>query len=128
MKNRHGDLPLQYAVRYKRPVEVVQILGDAWERALVVKDRTDRLPLQVPVLENAPGEVVQYLVTKCPRALQERDNDGHLPLILSLRCRRPVAVVQILGDGWDQALTLKMRTSMVCFRYTMLRFIRLRQR
>jgi ankyrin repeat protein len=89
---------LHYAVRFRAPVEVVQLLVDAFPQAVRVQGDGGKLPLHLAA-EESSLEVVKVLTETWEPALLQKDGIGRLPLHrFALREDGPLEVLQYLVD------------------------------
>ena len=88
-------------------VEVVELLVENCDQALVEEDDDGFLPLHCAAAANDPSlDVVRLLLVGYPDSLKETDHEGYLPLHWAVRIA-PVEVVQLLMDGWSDALQVR---------------------
>jgi ankyrin repeat protein len=106
----NGWRPLHHAVHGEAPLEIVRLLVDAWEEALL--ERTDddgSTPLHYAVSSRSGPflEVLEFLVERRPHALRVKDTRGYLPRHVAARFKASAEVVQRLVERCPEALLIE---------------------
>jgi ankyrin repeat protein len=105
-KNDLGWLPLHAAAYYKAPVEVVELIMQGWDQALLEKvDKVGWTPVHVAA-RYASAEVVEALVKACPEALRIQEVNGWTPVHLAAE-HASAEVVEMLAKACPEALLLQ---------------------
>jgi ankyrin repeat protein len=105
-EDMYGDLPLHTCIYNDMPYEVVEMILNAYPRALKVEDSRNILPLSLELQQEARDDVIRLLVQKYPRAVCKASSEGLLPIHYAVsNTEVTVDVLQFLKEQYPNGLT-----------------------
>lgn len=107
--------PLSMAIAIGAPLDVVELLYDAFPEAVEDKTPTGETGLHFACWFHAPVDVVRFLAKAHPMAMKSKNQLGWTPLHLACVFQSPLEVVRILAEGYPDAMEEKSESGSTPF-------------
>lgn len=109
-RDTDGLYPLHWAAAGSPPVEVVQLILEAYPSTIHKPDKEGSLPLHFATCYAASLPVVELLLRHYPEACMHKDRFGRTPLYHAADKAARQAILEVLSDGHAELFTTHCRS------------------
>ena len=103
------------ALKYKRPIEVIELLLHAHPEAARKEDSNNNFPLHIACANNATPEVIKLLLQAYPEAAFKQNYWGKIPIQYVFEKNAPIEVIKLLLQAYpDEFFTELHPLHMAC--------------